>query len=534
LTEPVYKIETWNGSLNHTIEKEAIRVYSKEIITDGIGHFSFTVPTKKNGGYFYDDIALNDKVKIWFGYDSVSGNPDFVGKVGRINGPLSTSQGYVRTISGLSQGEILSRRLKRWRTYDSIEVDDIVDEIADDLSLGKDFSVDTTSVTLHVESESYFDLLQRISDYWYSAGSQVKKDFYVDVSNNLVWKSRPIRTAGVESFTVGKDILAYLVTRDLPQVTNKFYVFGVGQKKQPEWRDNWTETLTNWTAYPGASVSLETTDKQLGAASIEFADSEGIGVLVEAGADRAIETVNWSEDNGVSRTLNFKYKFMASVVPTGAYLYSTYLFAPDSGNTAWAAEASPTEDTWHTVAYSKSDFVTGVGSPDYENIMTIRFLATGSNVANPLTITCRVDDVYFSEGRTNATIEDAASQASYGLSEKEHTDPQLVTTTECTSRGQTLLYQKKDPPVQIQITVAGNTNVLVGDRLSMTIPAENISAANYDVATVEHAISELGFLTTATMMNSVNIRRVLPTDQWGVYLDMQRRIRDLSKQKLDV
>jgi hypothetical protein len=83
-------------------------------------------------------------------------------------------------------------------------------------------------------------------------------------------------------------------------------------------------------------------------------------------------------------------------------------------------------------------------------------------------------------------------------------------------------------PVQIEVTVVGDTNILVGDRLSMTIPAENITAADYDVISVEHSLTGQSFLTKATMVNSVNTREPLENTTVRTIIKQARATRNLS------
>jgi len=266
LTHPVYQIETWTGGVkDHTITGEAIGIYTKEVLTDGVGHFKLSVPTVKGiaNPYYYDDIALNDKVKIWFDYDSVSGDPDFIGFVERISAPLSTQSGWIREISGFSQGGVLLRRFKTDKFYDAVGFATIVTEWANDLSLGTgDIAADATAVTLEVKTKTYFDLLREISDYWVNAGTQLKKDFYVDVDNDLVCKNRPLRSVGVETLTVGTDIERYHVLRDASFVKNDITVYGAAEKKLPD-DESWTEETTNWTADDG-TVGRHNVGQQVG------------------------------------------------------------------------------------------------------------------------------------------------------------------------------------------------------------------------------------------------------------------------------
>lgn len=58
----------------------------------------------------------------------------------------------------------------------------------------------------------------------------------------------------------------------------------------------------------------------------------------------------------------------------------------------------------------------------------------------------------------------------------------------------------------MDITTKGNTNILVGDRLNLTIPAENISSQNFDVLTVEHLLSNAQFTTRAIMVDTADTR----------------------------
>ena len=121
MTRPVYKILTYTGAvLDHTIEESVISIYTKEAITEQIGHCNITLPLKIGTRTVYDDIAEHDKVKVYFGYDTVDATPSFVGFVETISSPLRTQAGYVRQISGFSQGEILMNRIKSDKFFELI------------------------------------------------------------------------------------------------------------------------------------------------------------------------------------------------------------------------------------------------------------------------------------------------------------------------------------------------------------------------------------------------------------------------------
>lgn len=524
MTNPVYKIEVYTVAvLDHTITSEAANIYSKEIITDGIGHFMFTVPTQLGTeDYKFDDIALNDIVKIYYGYNQVGATPDFIGRVGKISGPLTSDSGYIRIISGLSQGEILLRRFKKNKYYNAIGASTIVTEWATDLGINHaaDITADATAVTLEVRTKNYFDLLQGISDYWFNAGNQIKKDFFVDVDGHLHWKTRPIRSAGVETLTVGDSIINYAVNRDIDAVKNYIYVYGFPERALPEDKDGWTETLTNWTASAG-NLTLNAASA-VGTWAIRDT-SPGVGNLIfkrtfDQVTIRDINQINfWKSSNIIPTTIQFR------------------LLAPDTTD-YYEADVTNAGGVWHfstldlgpnqvyDAATNPNGIWTENGSPNWWDIQGIQIQLLGVGAADWY----GVDGLYFYPERWSSSATDAASIVSYDQRDLEITDNNLHSDSGCQKRAETLLYQMKDAPTQITVTVPGNTNILVGDRLPMTIPAEGISAANYDVITVEHSMASNGFTTKAVMVDSANIRQSISLTPARLLSDLHRHVRELS------
>jgi len=162
------------------------------------------------------------------------------------------------------------------------------------------------------------------------------------------------------------------------------------------------------------------------------------------------------------------------------------------------------------------------GSPDWLDIQGIRLT---HNCENGFTSTIRLDELWFSGGHFFNKVSDAASITAYEQRDLEVIDDKLHSDAECGQRAETLLYQLKDPPIQITVPVKGNDNVLVGDRLTMTIPSEAISAQPYDVLTVENLLNLDNWTTTATMVNSSNWRSPLQLRQ---QVDIRRRLRELG------
>lgn len=526
MTYPISKIEVWEpgaGSALYIITDKQISLYSKEVVTDAIGNFSFAVPTKKNGSYEYTDIDLFDKVKIWYGYNSLEGDPIFVGRIGKISAPLSVQGGYIRQISGLSQGEILLRRFKKNKYYNAIAASTIVTDWATDLSLGTgNITADATSVTLEVRTKSYFDLLRFISDYWASAGSQIKKDFYVNVDNDLVWKTRPFRTAGVDSFTVGQNIIHYAVTRKSDQIKNEIAVYGSAEKPVPADKDSWTDSLTDWSA--SAGTLYLGTPPIVGTYTIRCYTGAGAATttfkrVIPRQTIRNISTVSfWKQFYGVISSAKFRL-----LAPDTSNYFEADLGTTGGGTQEFKSFGlGPNQE--YDAASNPNGVWTKVGSPNWWDIQGIQFhVVHTTNDWND-----HIDGFYFYAERWESTANDATSQTNYGQRDLEVTDDKLHSDSDCQKRAETLLYQLKDPPTQIELTVPGNTNLLVGDRLQMTIAAEGIDAVSYDVISVEHAFSVSGFMTKAILVNTANIRQAISTKPIQVMADLHRFFRKFA------
>jgi hypothetical protein len=103
----------------------------------------------------------------------------------------------------------------------------------------------------------------------------------------------------------------------------------------------------------------------------------------------------------------------------------------------------------------------------------------------------------------------------------------LNSNAECESRANTFLYQLKDAPKQAEVMVNGTNNILVGDRIPLTILSEGISADNFDVIQVENFMVNEGWTTKATMVNSYNIRKPLVITQRDMIKSIAGQISNL-------
>ena len=537
MTIPVYKIEVYDSSdtLTHTIEDEALSIMVKEVLTDNIGTFSFTLPTVKGltNKYYFNDIAVHNKVKIWLGYNSVSGDPITVGRIYRITAPLNAQSGYLRHFSCYNQSEILQRRIKTRKVWEGIGASTIVTELANDLGLGTtEIETDTTAVTLTVDADTYFNVLKKVSDYWYDASTQIKKDFYVDINNNLVWKSRPIRTSGVETLTVGDNLLSYNVVRDITKVKNKIWVYGrdapydpnravvnYAGRTYPSDGDSWTYG-TGWTATAG-TLSSDTTNPKVGANDLRCASNDDylcqyhrtfsqLSVEGKAGYS-ALQF--W----GRRSALLSSYHHVRLWCPDNSN-YFEWEFADPGSNGVWAFRITRLGDnnTYDADTNPNGEWVAH-GSPSWNDIEGIEFV-----VNSGVSFNWDIDGLCFSFGRWRATAEDATSQSNYGQRDYMVVDDTLYSDSDCQKRAETLLYQLKDPVIRLDISTPGNTNIKIGDRLTITIPAEGISAQSFDVISVTHRFSSEGFITNASLVSTENVREA-PTTSLNEFLIQQFR-----------
>jgi hypothetical protein len=529
MTFPVYKIEIYDSTptLIHTITEDAIRIHVKETVTSNIGIFSFVLPTVKGipNPYYYNDIAVNNTAKVYLGYDTISASDLVtVGKIQQITAPLSTQTGYKRVFSGMNQGEVLKRRLKRKKRWTATDAAVIVTDLAEDLGLEGDGSkrdANTIDLDLTVESETYLDVLSKVSDFWADVTHQVKNDFYVDVEGDLVWKARPIRTAGVETLTVGDNILGYNILRDINSVRNKILVFGRCNQPYPASGDA-AESLDNWA-----------TDETGPTQATDWVEEGTYSIKATTAADQSIY-LGYTISPAISCQFKHDYKKMhlwvrvnAGTFDSDAYLHLQLKTAEADYYKKIIRGIEPRKLTEYELPIGPESDWYEYGSPNWENINELRVWFSNAPTSSNLYLW--VDGVRLLKDY-NATVEDATSQTNYGIRELEHYSDQLWSNDDCTKRGQSLLYQLKDPIVRLDVTTPGNTNIKIGDRLSMTIPAEGISAANYDVVSVDHYFdADAGFITQCSMVNTGNTRTLPATSIKEVTLQKFDNLRKLGQ-----
>jgi len=518
--KPSYKIEVYDTSdaLVHTITSDVITCNVKLRTTTEPSTFSFVLQGQSGRSYFYNDIGLNYKVKIYMGYGTLAaGDLQLVGKILKITNDGDDPR--LRVFEGKDLGEQLERQFVT-NTHFNDTGTAVVASLASDAGIFDLYklSAAASTVTLTVRTESYWDVLRKISDYWVDADHKIQRDFYVDNENELVWKSRPIRTVGVETLTVGANITSYKVIYDLFAVKNSITVYGAASAFWPNDKDEETEVDTNWTATSG-TLSAEhvvlTPVEGSEAILCQHADTTAPDYEQTVDFELALPTLNIRDIN----KLNFYY-YPGRSAPAMTYTtQQVYIYAPDAAN-CFYFDLAGAADTWTFFSkelgpeyeYDATEQPTGwhvTGSPNWWNMQAVRFLGEASTVSG--TLLFGVDKLWFSPYRWVGSASDATSQTNYGLREAEYTDENLLSNDECDKRAESLLMQFKDRVLAVQCVCVGNTNILRGDRLSLTLPAENISAVNFDVVNVEHSYRNGDFTTTFEAIYDVANRSFPPT-----------------------
>ena len=523
MTRPVGKIEVWEpggGSALYTVT-DFVDVYYKEIITYGVGNFRFRVYSHKDfsGTYYYPNIDLGDSVKIWLDWDTVAGDANFIGKVTKRSGPIRTPTGWIREICGLSQGEVLLRRHMKNKLWIDEDASAVAGAIATECNLGiGDIQSDTTDVTINVEAKRCFDVLTQVSDYW-TPGGTVKKDFWVDLDGDLYWHGRPFRTDGVESFTTS-DFLEpspYFVIRHITPVKNDIVVYGAYKKQTPA-NEAWTEgvnCLDYWIAIKG-TLSREVAGAQVGSDFVKCTCPAGDddmdyrcffdSLRIRDGTE-LVFYLNSNQDPSDEkrcriRAPDFTNRFDATALNVGLFDWdkNTLPLGP-------SAMSGLPNGIW-----------TRTGDANWNDVTSIGFKFNWPDIDKYM----GVDGIYVLPTYFKGSKSDYAGT---DRRELEVTDDKLESDSTCQKRAETLFYTKSNYPIQITVTVKGNDNVLVGDRLTgITIPSEGISDATFDVIAVENIFDLNNWVTRPTMVNSINIRRPIqtPTRRLAeMYLQMQ-------------
>lgn len=399
----------------------------------------------------------------------------------------TSTENYIR-VKGRCWGERLFRRCVT-KTYVNVKAEEVVKDLIDNyvsLSHTRDGielieDTDTTYGKLEYENTPVFEILQFIAETAEKNGV-VGFDFRVEPDAKFAFFPRNSKTSAV---SLSERVEVSQHRRDIHRVRNKITVYGAAEKASPSDLDSWTEDLTcddgEWTAGSG-TVSKDTSVKAVGNASIKtHAES-----LYYASC---LFTLNTGKEVNCNHYTSFSFQVRRESSFNGNLDITLY---DDDDKTAFKTVTIGAEK-WFKLQFrtgrkNADEWAVDTGF-DWSKIRKIRFDCWFSGTG---TGSFWIDNLYFNHRRWEATREDATSQNDYGLRELIKVDEELHSDGECDLQAKALLEYLKDPAeyLTVKSTVIdyGNTPILPGDKIHITLPNENVDG-DYRVASVEYHVN---------------------------------------------
>jgi hypothetical protein len=293
--------------------------------------------------------------------------------------------------------------------------------------------------------------------------------------------------------------------KDISRVRNKIWVFGVPNKLLPADEDSWTESLTGWSCQSGDTLSLDSANKVMGNYSIY--DKSALAYPNPSLQMRyALSSPVRTGGNTGYKRLNYAYRLSGATSGGNYWFEALYVFLmTDLSNYFSKMHLIPSslqqDQNWHynqemlgkeyLYQAGAEDYWAVVGNPDWKNINYIQFYGYGATGPSGTQgyIALNIDKLFFDQGRFSAVEEDSSSENAYGLRELAETDEDLSSDTACDLRAKSLLayYKAVAEYISVKSSVVdyGNTPVLAGDMIHVTLPNENVDG-NYRVDSVEY------------------------------------------------
>jgi hypothetical protein len=439
----------------------------------------------------------------------------------------SSTESYVR-VSGRCWGERLFRRVVT-KTYENMKGEAIVRDLLDNyvgLSHVRDATelvedTDTTYARLEYKDTPVFEIIKYVADSADKNGV-IGFDFRVAPDGKFEFFPRNSKTSPV---SLSELIEEYEFRKDIHDVRNKITVYGARKRVFPLDLDaDWMESTSGWTLVEGTSLSVDSTRKRKGNCSVK--------VSVGSGVYNTRIRRTWSS------AIRDYERFCAWIYPgAGMNTAQVRLLAPDTNNYFYADMNLDRLDwqyrEWFLGSrheYNVDNNPNGVwrrnGSPNWFNIMGLELLVY-FNYDN--TSVWYDGDLGFLNGPFQAVAEDSNSQNAYGLRELVEVDEELYSDNECSLRANALLDYYKNPAeyLTVKSTVIdyGNTPLLPGDKIYVSLPNENVSGY-FRILSVEYFVDA----RTQTLEVTLELGREKPLLADYLYA-LQSKTSHLSRHK---
>jgi hypothetical protein len=399
----------------------------------------------------------------------------------------STPVSHFVRVGGRCWGEKLFRKVVT-ETYEGKKGEEIVKNLMDNYA-GLNHSrsgtelVEETSTTytkLEYENTPLMDILAFIAESSDKDGA-IGYDFRVAPDGKFEFFPS---NSKISSVNLGEQVEISEYSKDIFRVRNRIWVYGAADKSVPSGKDAWTESLEPadgaWSAVSG-EISLDTVTKIRGLGSIktyalnlyyaacEFTLDSGKEVNVDIFPVLEFWIARESAFNGNARVTLYD-----NASPSKS---ATYYF--DVNKDDWFHQqikcGFEDRDGW--------DVAEGF---DWTQVKKVRFDLDFDSTG---TGCFWVDGLCFTGRRHNSMQEDVDSQTAYGQRELVEVDEELHSDAECEYKAKALLAYLKDPAEHLTLrsTVLdyGNNPILPGDRISVTLPNENVNS-EFRILTVEY------------------------------------------------
>jgi hypothetical protein len=342
---------------------------------------------------------------------------------------------------------------------------------------------DTMYTRLEYEETQVFDIVKYVGETADKAGA-IGFDFRIAPDGKFEFFQKNSKTSSVnlsERLEVGSH------KRSIQRIKNKITIYGAAEASRPPNIDDWTDSLTNWSAEVG-TLSLYTLSKKYGSYSIRC-DSSTDTLRFKRTFDRVKNP----------QVLSFWIESYDAYAPELSWVrllapdddnYFEFLFSniPDDLTIDWVlAEIALGKSNTYNAATNPNGKWTKTGSPTWLDIQGIKFQIKRGAYTGVAVV---VDGIQFGKVRFEATREDATSQGLYDVIERQpEIDEELHSDAECDYRAKALLDFLKGPSIMptVRSTVIdyGTTPILAGDKGHIVLPNENVDA-DYRLTAVEY------------------------------------------------
>ncbi len=572
--EPVYKIQFWSGS---TLlrgfgygynNKEVVAFKIKPGLTNALGSFEITIVDTGSGGTglttgnAFANIEIFSTVKMWWGYTGSGLSPTaaemFTGKIDTKEVTYSEG-GCLRTFIGRDSGEPLIRILERRSYTGSLSGSATALKDKSGLSaLNTYISQSTDIYSFVLDNTNCFDGLIEISNF-------DNKDFYVDTGSNLHWFERQSLVDSETTFVEGMSIFSYRYVKDLPDVKNDIYVFGLSDSSPltgSYWlagHDGYTE-ITNptgsWTAwyqsgsseidamgglyvwnkildsryvFTGSySIFSEVPPTNVGAGTyvshlyLDLTTGSPTGKSLMLNNGDILHLATLSQPVGFNNSL---FPSIRLVTKTGSersggdYL-ECILEERANNDYVWSERTINVGPSYEGIsATGSSDTTTGSyrwtrhGNPDWYDIKGIDIKIGYVSEAGPSRIFSLVDYLYFGTSY-QAHSSGSASINAYGLRPEVINNNKINSNLYAKNYADTTLTLKQIPSTNIEIEAVTRT-YQVGTSYPIIINSEGINS-NFELIDLEHRWENNRLTSKCTFTNQPQIRIPIPIMNYPV------------------